>query len=243
VGSLARQAAEIDLDGFSSTCLNNSPMPAAKADQRRAAGLRTRTRLLDAALDMLAERGEDGVTLRELTDAAEANVAAVSYHFGALKSLCDAAIEQALEQYLDAQEQAVTTLGPDSSLEALAAAFAAPMIRALTVGGRDLAVIRLVARAGIDPPREWDRFDARFERVRSAVVRVLRANVRGVTDRELALRTRCAAGMLNWLALAPISSELQNMSERQLERLLVPVIAGALRGTTDCSLADTGEAT
>ena len=42
---------------------------------------------MEAALDLLAERGEEGVTLRELTDAADANVAAVSYHFGALKSL------------------------------------------------------------------------------------------------------------------------------------------------------------
>jgi AcrR family transcriptional regulator len=33
---------------------------------------------MDAALDLLAQRGEDAVTLRELTDAAEANVAAVS---------------------------------------------------------------------------------------------------------------------------------------------------------------------
>ena len=57
---------------------------------------------MDAALDLLAERGEEGVTLRELTDAADANVAAVSYRFGSLKSLCDAAIEQALERYLDA---------------------------------------------------------------------------------------------------------------------------------------------
>ena len=48
-------------------------MDAARADQRREAGLRTRTRLMDAALDLLAERGEDGLTLRELTDAAEAN--------------------------------------------------------------------------------------------------------------------------------------------------------------------------
>ena len=44
---------------------------------------------MEAALDLIADRGEEGVTLRELTDAADANVAAVSYHFGALKSLCD----------------------------------------------------------------------------------------------------------------------------------------------------------
>ena len=206
-------------------------MPAPKADQRREAGLRTRTRLLDAALELLAERGEDGVTLRELTDAAEANVAAVSYHFGSLRALCDAAIENALEHYLDAQEAAVSTLGAESTLEALAAAFAAPMMRALAIGGRDLAVMRIVARAGVDPPEGWDRFDARFDRVRSEAVRVLRVNVRGVNDRELAVRTRYVAGMLNWLVLAPIGSELRNKSEKQVARSLVPVIAGALRGT------------
>src|SRR3954466_12649507 len=101
-------------------------MESAGADQRRVAGERTRTRLMEAALDLIAERGEEGVTLRELTDAAGANVAAVSYHFGALKSLCAAGMEQALERYLDAQEAAVSGLAPESTLEEVAAAFARP---------------------------------------------------------------------------------------------------------------------
>ena len=83
-------------------------MESARRDQRRAAGERTRARLMDAALDLLPERGEEGVTLRDVTDAADANVAAVSYHFGSLKSLFDAAIEHALERYLDAQQAAVS---------------------------------------------------------------------------------------------------------------------------------------
>src|SRR5260370_22356066 len=136
-------------------------MQSARPDQRREVGLRTRARLMDAALDLLSERGEEGVTLRELADAAEANVAAVSYHFGSLKSLCDAAIEYALERYLDAQQEAVRALGADAPLEALAAAFARPMVRALSLGGRDLDVMRIVARASIEPPEAWDRFDPR----------------------------------------------------------------------------------
>ena len=201
-------------------------------DQRREAGLRTRTRLMDAALDLLAERGEDGVSLRELTDAAQANVAAVSYHFGSLKSLCDAAVEYALERYLDAQQEAVSALAAEASLEALAAAFARPMMRALAVGGRDLDVMRIVARSGIDPPQGWDRFDASFDRVRADVLRVLQANVPGVRDQELIFRTRCAAGLLNWLVLAPVGAEFRNKSEKQIERLLVPVLAGTFRGTS-----------
>jgi AcrR family transcriptional regulator len=207
-------------------------MRTAKPDQRRETGLRTRTRLMDAALDLLAERGEDAVTLRAVTDAAEANVAAVSYHFGSLKSLCDAAIEHAVERYLDAQEQAVAALGPKSTIEELAAAFARPMIASLVVGGRDLAVMRIVARAGIDPPPGWDRLGSRFERIRADMLRVLKMNVRGARDQELIFRTRCAAGLLNWLVLAPVGSELRHKSETQIERLLVPVLAGALRGAS-----------
>ena len=201
-------------------------------DQRREAGLRTRTRLIDAALDLLAERGEEGVTLRELTTAADANVAAVSYHFGSLKSLCEAAVEQALERYLDAQEQTLSALGPESTLEELAAAFARPMMRALSSGGRDLDVMRIVARAGIDPPRGWDRFDARFDRIRAQVLQVLKANVPGVKERDLIFRSRCAAGLLNWLVLAPVEAELREKSEKQIARQLVPALAGIFRGTS-----------
>jgi AcrR family transcriptional regulator len=207
-------------------------MESARTDQRRAAGERTRTRLMQAALDLLAERGERGVSLRELTDAAGANVSAVSYHFGSLQALLDGAIEDALERYLDAQQEAVTALGPDSTLEEVAAAFARPMISALTKGGRDRTAIRIVARAAIDPPAGWDRFDAKFDQIRAAVARVLKPKLFGVKARELIFRIRCAAGMLNWLALAPVGAELSGKSEKQAERLLVPVVAGAFRGTS-----------
>jgi AcrR family transcriptional regulator len=187
-------------------------------------------RLVDAALDLLAQRGEEGVTLREVTNAAEANVAAVSYHFGSLNALCDTAIEAALEHYLDAQQASVSALGPESTVEELAAAFAAPMVNALTAGGRDLAVMRIVARAGIDPPRGWDRLAPRFKRIQSDARRVLKKNLPEVSDQELVFRIRCAAGMLNWLALSPIGTELQNKSAKRVEQQLVQTLAGAFRG-------------
>ena len=187
---------------------------------------------MDAALDLVAQRGEEGVTLREITDAADANVAAVSYHFGSLKSLCNAAIEFALERYLDAQQEAVRALNRESTLEELASAFARPMVHALAAGGREFAVMRIVARSGIDPPQGWDRLAARFDRIRADVLRVLKTNLPGVKDRELVFRTRCAAGLLNWLLLAPVGAELGNKSEKQVERLLVPVLAGTFRGSS-----------
>jgi AcrR family transcriptional regulator len=207
-------------------------MASAKLDKRHEAGERTRARLMDAALDLLAVRGEDGVTLRELTSAADANVAAVSYHFGSLKSLCDAAVEQALDRYLQSQQEAVSSVAAGSTLEELAAAFARPMTSAMAVGGRDLGVIRIVARAAIDPPAGWSRFDAGFDRVRADVLRVLKENVPGVRDQELIFRTRCVAGLMNWLVLAPVGISLMNRPQKQLERRLVPLLAGAFRGTS-----------
>jgi hypothetical protein len=56
-------------------------------------------------------------------------------------------------------------------------------------------LLRIVAPAAIDPPPGWDRFDARFDGIRAAVLSVLNANVPGVRDQELTLRARCVAGM------------------------------------------------
>lgn len=201
-----------------------------KTDLRREAGQRTRDGLQAAALELLAQRGQDGLTLREITERAGANVAAVSYHFGSLKALCDSAIEHALERYLDAQIQAIDSLGSAPTLQEVAAAFAGPMVRALAAGGQDLAVMRTVARVGIDPPEGWERLTGKFVQSRRDVLRVLTPHVPEVDEQELNFRTRCAAGLLNWLALAPIGAELAATSAEQIERQLVPVVAGAFRG-------------
>nr|WSY56889.1 TetR/AcrR family transcriptional regulator [Streptomyces sp. NBC_00886] len=208
---------------------------AKKSDLRREAGQRTRDGLQRAALEVLAERGQEGLTLREITDRAGANVAAVSYHFGSLKALCDSAIEHALEQYLDAQMLALDSLDATATLQEVAAAFAGPMVRALAAGGQDLAVMRTVARVGIEPPQGWERLTGKFDKSRRDALRVLTPNVPGVDEQELIFRTRCAAGLLNWLALAPIGTELATMSAERIERQLVPVVAGAFRGDAPAS--------
>src|SRR3954453_12612693 len=207
-------------------------MESARPDQRREAGMRTRARLLDSALDLIAERGEDGVVLRELTETAGANVAAVSYHFGSLPSLCDAGVGHGLGHYLTAQQAEMDTLVAGSNVEQVAAAFARPIMHALASGGRELDVIRIVARAGINPPEPWGRFDATFVRIRRDAAKALKPNVPDVSDRELTFRIRAVIGMLNWLVLAPVGAELRNKSEKQIEQRVVPLLAGALRGST-----------
>src|SRR5215471_19103882 len=59
----------------------------------------TRQRLLEAAVQLFAERGFQNVTVRDICAAAEANVAAVNYYFrdkwGLYKEILEGIIEQA----------------------------------------------------------------------------------------------------------------------------------------------------
>ena len=52
----------------------------------------TRDRILDAAEKLFAERGYHGVSLRDVTGAADVDVALVSYHFGNKQGLLDAVL-------------------------------------------------------------------------------------------------------------------------------------------------------
>jgi AcrR family transcriptional regulator len=58
----------------------------------------TRTRLLEAAMALFAERGFEQTTVAAISTQAEANVAAVNYHFGDKQSLYSAALRAAHEQ-------------------------------------------------------------------------------------------------------------------------------------------------
>jgi AcrR family transcriptional regulator len=53
----------------------------------KTASEQTRARLLEAARDVFAQEGFQGATVREICRRAEANVAAVSYHFGSKDGL------------------------------------------------------------------------------------------------------------------------------------------------------------
>jgi hypothetical protein len=73
-------------------------------------------------------------------------------------------IEQVFESYLDAQIKDPESLEPDSSIEDVATAFARRMRRARAAGGRDLAVMRTVARVGVDPGEGCERLVGKFDR-------------------------------------------------------------------------------
>lgn len=74
------------------------------------AGHGTRERLLDAAERLFADRGLDAVSVRDVTDAAGANSAAVHYHFGSKQGLATAVLERRMEQLIHRRDELLTEL-------------------------------------------------------------------------------------------------------------------------------------
>lgn len=87
-----------------------SPAPADRAGD-------TRDRLLAAGLAAFASRGFAAASVREITAAADANLAAITYHFGSKQGLYDAVLERVFgrlrQNVAEAERASAGVAGPD----------------------------------------------------------------------------------------------------------------------------------
>jgi AcrR family transcriptional regulator len=79
--------------------------PGAQVDGRAARGEATRIRILDAARDMLVERGYGGTSTRAVAERAETQLSLVHYHFGGKQQLLAAVLERQNQQLLERQRR------------------------------------------------------------------------------------------------------------------------------------------
>jgi AcrR family transcriptional regulator len=74
-------------------------------DGRAVRGEATRLRILDAARDLLVERGYSGTSTRAVAERAETQLSLVHYHFGGKQQLLVAVLERQNEQLLERQRR------------------------------------------------------------------------------------------------------------------------------------------
>ena len=199
-------------------------------DRRRDAGARTKQRLMEATLTLLADRGEDGVTLRDITSKAETNVASVSYHFGSLGALCCATAKDAITRLLDEQTARLQALDDDATVHDIAGAIAQPIVGAISdPSSPHFSLLRIFDRTLSGPPGEMrDWLKASLATVDAELMDHLRQALPDVSDDELRFRWDCAAGILRALAAGTARTDLVGKCPEDLERMLVPVLAGTL---------------
>lgn len=122
----------------------------------------TKQRLLDAAETLFAENGFPATSLRAITQLAQANLAAVHYHFGSKENLFAAVIVRRLEPLnaerlalLDRAEAEARAANRPLPLSAILSAIIRPALRMLRdpdQGGRYFAI--LLSRCHSEPNSE-----------------------------------------------------------------------------------------
>ena len=104
-------------------------------------GEKRRAQILDAAIDVIAERGLEGVTHRAVANAAGVPLSATSYFFASMDELIGAAVTriadgvlQAVESFIDdTTNRGSTETSVDAAIDRMLAALAGPRDRQIQV--------------------------------------------------------------------------------------------------------------
>jgi AcrR family transcriptional regulator len=136
------------------------------------AKLGTRAQLLEAAGELFAERGYDGVTGKEICLKAGANTAAINYHFGGMEGLYLAVVHEARERFVS-QESLREAFARGDDMDARIAALTKLALRPLLDPEKKAWAPRLISRELTSPSSAGGALIAaaqpRFKLLRSIV--------------------------------------------------------------------------
>lgn len=148
----------------------------------------TPERLREAAAILLSERPAAKVSLREITDAARANVAAVGYHFRSKDALMAEVVQAAIEATTAHQREALRDLPDDASLETIVRTWLAPALTDADGRAPDRSWLLLRHQLGDTTPAVRKVIDDAFADVGTVLLRRLQPHVPHLDEDELRLR-------------------------------------------------------
>ena len=137
--------------------MNNSNTP------RKVSSEKTCQRILDVAEQLFAERGLDAVSIRNITNKAQVNLAAINYHFGSKQSLITEVFNRRLLPLMQKRMTALDQLeskSPDSppTLEEILTAFIRPAVeQALDSKDGNATFRKLMTRCLMEPNADLDQ--------------------------------------------------------------------------------------
>ena len=190
----------------------------------------TPLKLIEAATPLFAKKGFAAVSVRDLAQAAGANVAAVSYHFGGKEGLYHAVLEHQFEPIAQALERIRTTLQlPPVERLSLYASFIAGVHR------QSPFLVRFMVGEMTNPT---SGFEAVIKKYIPQVLRFIhQALADGVAsgnfrpDLDIAFATVSLAGILNFYFIAkPLAREFVTLTEPSDEKYTAQAFQIFLKG-------------
>jgi AcrR family transcriptional regulator len=173
---------------------------------------RTRARLIEAAGQLFAELGFDGVTGQEICRRARVHTAAIVYHFGGLKGLYRAVLAEA-HRRLVTTEQIAAAVGAESDPRRQLEAFLAMIIQAVMSPASQSWAGRLFGREFITPSTVYGKTHDRALAARARMLKgIIGALIRCAPDDP-----RVARGCISTMAPCAL---LLLVNRAKLKRLL-----------------------
>ncbi len=166
----------------------------------------TKNRILDAAEQLFAEHGFGDVSVRQVVQAAEVNVASIHYYFGSKEALIEEVLSRRLTplneeriQQLDVFEAKAAAKGEPIPLEdVLYALFSPPMRLTRTEDGQKSPFVQLVGRLFAEPSGSvQELLKARFEPLFQRFNRAFLAALPGVKKRDYFWRLHFMLGAMS----------------------------------------------
>lgn len=111
-----------------------------------------KNRLLDAAETLFCEKGFHATSVRELTAAADCNIAAVNYHFGGKENLYREMFRRQFEMMIGGHLETIDRVmsQPEPTLEGLIRSIIEPAIQRIVQNEANSKVLRMLVREVLD---------------------------------------------------------------------------------------------
>lgn len=183
----------------------------------------TKQRILEAAETLFARHGFAGASLRQVTSAANVNLAAVNYHFGSKDKLIEEVFRRRLDELNQRRLAELADITPDSSLEDVLSSFIRPALELNHESEAGGSFVRVLARAYAEYDERLRRFlSENYGHVLRQFALVLGQRLPHLQKEELYWRIDIVAGALTYaMADFGIIQRRQGVTEDEHRELAI----------------------
>jgi len=185
----------------------------------------TRNRIIEAAEVLFAVNGYDGTSLRDITEQAGVNVAAVNYHFGSKENLLAALLDRIISP-INEERLELLAARANNDIDSVLTAFLLPDLHALEeLRSRNPDLPRFVSRMySENSPLMHRVIGGQFAEVRRRFGAAFASSLPGHDEAEISFRISCVVAIVVYLfagVQAPGMAQLTTGStDQDLARLL-----------------------
>jgi AcrR family transcriptional regulator len=193
--------------------------------------INTAAELLAATQKLLLERGESKTTLRAITEIAEANVAAVNYHFGSREELIRQAYLSALTEVTASQGARLQSLDEKADLEEFVNVWLGPLLDPKSVSKRERDLWTLLQRGSVEnAPQLQELMPSMQEMELSPLIALLGKKLPHLDRSEIVFRHNAILLGLGGLLRSSIGTSSCKQSAASTRSFVSKWVLASLRG-------------